>query len=441
MNFWIERMSFQSGKAPREFNSNTSDGQFQRDRARAIHSSAFRRLQSKTQVLTIGESDFYRTRLTHSLEVAQIGSGICESLREKYADNEDFLKWIPSLSLIEAICLFHDIGHPPFGHGGEVALNYFMADKGGFEGNGQTLRIVSKLGEYSTNNGLDLTRRTILGIMKYPSLYSDVRRLKYPEKNRKALNIDGWKPPKCIHDDEKEVMDWVVSPFCGEDRNRFTSFSKPEDERHGRSIHKSFDTTIMELADDIAYGVHDLEDALALQLVSRKSWVSEVADLICAMDDNAIKSEMGFYNDKLFSDSNKERKHAISKLVGFLIPKIKIYEETGFDSPLLRLQTTMESPAKEILQILKDYVYEHVIKRPEVQILEYKGQYMVMKLFEVLSENPKRLLPASTAQKYVISPDKDRVICDYMSGMTDSYASKLYHKLFSPDAGSIFDRL
>ena len=132
------------------------DSQYQRDRARIIHSASFRALQSKTQVLGLGESDFYRTRLTHSLEVAQIGSGICEWLRNK-PDNPpgpELEQWIPSLSLIEAICLAHDIGHSPFGHGGEVALNYMMKDDGGFEANGQTLRIVSRLGEYSPANGL-----------------------------------------------------------------------------------------------------------------------------------------------------------------------------------------------------------------------------------------------------------------------------------------------
>lgn len=107
----------------KEFNNNSgADAQYQRDKARIIHSASFRRLQSKTQVLTIGESDFYRTRLTHSLEVAQIGSSICENLRNNLNLSE-LHSVIPPTSLIEAIGLAHDLGHPPFGHGGEIALN------------------------------------------------------------------------------------------------------------------------------------------------------------------------------------------------------------------------------------------------------------------------------------------------------------------------------
>ena len=125
------------------------DSQYQRDRARIIHGASFRSLQSKTQVLGLGESDFYRTRLTHSLEVAQIGSGICEWLRERSTLAPAERALVPSFSLIEAICLAHDIGHAPFGHGGEVAMNAMMREHGGFEANGQTLRIVARLGEYS----------------------------------------------------------------------------------------------------------------------------------------------------------------------------------------------------------------------------------------------------------------------------------------------------
>ena len=120
-----------------------------RDRARIIHSAFFRRLQGKTQVLGLGESDFYRTRLTHSLEVAQIAGGIAEYFKEKYRKCYEYSELIPEQNLIEAIGLAHDIGHPPFGHGGEVALNYLMRDCGGFEGNAQTLRICTQLGEYS----------------------------------------------------------------------------------------------------------------------------------------------------------------------------------------------------------------------------------------------------------------------------------------------------
>ncbi|MEA3647969.1 dGTP triphosphohydrolase, partial [Acinetobacter baumannii] len=138
-----------------------------------MHSSAFRRLQSKTQVLGLGESDFYRTRLTHSMEVSQIGVGITRWLKDKYDTNEEIKSIIPSTALMSSICLAHDLGHPPFGHGGEVALNFCMRNYGGFEGNGQTLRILSTLDKYTEKNGLNPTRRLLLGVLKYPASYTN----------------------------------------------------------------------------------------------------------------------------------------------------------------------------------------------------------------------------------------------------------------------------
>jgi len=435
---WQERRRYIDGYETKPFNSNTDDSQAQRDRARIIHSASFRRLQSKTQVLGIGESDFYRTRLTHSLEVAQIGSGICEHLREKYKDEVDYLEWIPTLSQIEAICLAHDLGHPPFGHGGEVALNFYMNGHGGFEGNGQTLRIVSKLGEYSPDCGLDLTRRTMLGLLKYPVIHKEVALYSNICSCKTKINIDGYKPPKCIHDDDIDILDWILEGIPENDK---LLFRKPISGVNSvsKAQFKGFDTSIMELADDISYGVHDLEDALALQLVTFKQWKNEVIEKMGT--GNIIHGDIGFYNDKLFSESNKDRKHAISKLIGYFIPSIEVYKNSEFETPLLKYQVKMSDEAGMLLKLLKDFVFKNVIKRPEVQTLEYKGQQMVLSLFEVLHENPKRLLPASTYNKYQESDNKSRVICDYISGMTDSYATKLYHKLFSPDIGSIFDRM
>ena len=136
----------------------------QRDKARVMHSAAFRRLQAKTQIHGIGVNDFYRTRLTHSLEAAQIGAGISEQLNSKFPTQSLMLSL--DSDLIETICMAHDIGHPPFGHGGEVALNYILRENGGFEGNGQTFRIVSVLEPYTKTNGMNLSRRTLLGLVK-----------------------------------------------------------------------------------------------------------------------------------------------------------------------------------------------------------------------------------------------------------------------------------
>ena len=156
---WQQRLLNQQKHRP---NDNRSAWQI--DRSRIIHAAAFRRLQAKTQIMAIGVNDFYRTRLTHSLEVSQIGSGLLRHLKRHYSDFSHF----PSTSLIETLCLAHDIGHPPFGHGGEIALNYLMREHGGFEGNAQTLRIVTKLEPYTKGFGMNLTRRTLLGFIKYP---------------------------------------------------------------------------------------------------------------------------------------------------------------------------------------------------------------------------------------------------------------------------------
>ena len=443
---WLKRRSSASNIAGRGFNSTDSDSQYQRDRARIIHSASFRALQSKTQVLGLGESDFYRTRLTHSLEVAQIGSGICEWLRDQ-SDNLAEQKWIPSFSLIEAICLSHDLGHSPFGHGGEVAMNFMMKEHGGFEANGQTLRILAKLGEYSPHSGLDLTRRTTLGTLKYPVFYSET--CQYPDADPsqqktvdERLNIDRWSPPKCLYDDERDVLDWVLEPFSESDVNQFRRISK-QTGRHHRSVCKSFDTSIMELADDIAYGVHDLEDALALNLVNRNAWLEQVAAAIAGFDSNPVTEQLDFFNQALFSGSEKQRKHAISKLVGYLISQITIEADDQFEHPLLQLKAHMQPTAYALLHLLKDFVMREVILRPELQTLQYKGQQVIIRLFEIFAENPHRLLPRDVLAQYEAGEGEAaslRAIADFIAGMTDVSAGKLYHKLLSPTAGSIFDR-
>ncbi|TEW49569.1 deoxyguanosinetriphosphate triphosphohydrolase family protein [Psychromonas sp. RZ5] len=439
---WQERRSNNQKAEAKPFNTSNSDSEAQRDRARILHSASFRRLQSKTQVLGIGESDFYRTRLTHSLEVAQIGSGICEKLRENYAVNQrdsqadkpTYLEWIPSLCQIEAICLAHDIGHPPFGHGGEVALNYYMKEHGGFEGNGQTLRIVTKLGEYKPNFGIDVTRRTALGLLKYPVLHKEVANYAVTTTPASKINIDAMKPPKCILDDEEAVLEWILEGLPTSDKQQLRSIGA-----NGKSQFKGFDTSIMELADDISYGVHDLEDALALKLVTERQWTEEVSAK--ASSNSWFTEQETFFKEKLFSEYSTDRKHAISKLIAYFIPKISIETLDNFETPLLKYQAVMEPQALALLTLLKKFVFKNVIERPELQTLEYKGQQMILSLFEVLEANPKRLLPTLTYELYQSADNKKRIICDYISGMTDSYATKLYHKLFSPDIGSIFDRM
>lgn len=414
-----------SGKTT-PFNAATPDSDAQRDRARIIHSSAFRRLQSKTQVLGVGDNDFYRTRLTHSMEVAQIGSGICEHLKQKYANNLTISQQIPSFFQIEATCLAHDLGHPPFGHGGEVALNYHMFGYGGFEGNGQTLRILSKLGEYSDKHGLDVTRRTLLGVLKYPVMHSEVQSTELGHD----APLPAFKPPKSIHDDEEDVINWILSEFSPQDRDTFRAIDDQSGKR--RAQFKAFDTSIMELADDISYGVHDLEDALALGLVTERQWREDV--LQQAHEDSPLITDGKFYNDKLFSPDSRDRKHAISKLIGYLVPQIVVETQQQFEHPQLDLQATLPADVEHTLELLKRFVFKHVIRSADVKAMEFKGQRIIMALFEALSDAPEQLLQPSTLQKYQQATNPKRVICDYISGMTDHYARKQFNQLFGTGA-------
>lgn len=422
-------------------NSGFERDEYGRDRARIIHSAFFRRLQGKTQVLGIGESDFYRTRLTHSLEVAQIAGGVSEFLKMKYKDEETIVNLLPEQNLIESIGLVHDIGHPPFGHGGEVALNYAMRNDSGFEGNAQTLRICTKLGEYSDNDGLNLTRRTLLGVIKYPCFYNDVVNSElYEKENSNSLNLDNYSPPKCIFDCDSDHVEWIFRPF-DKDRNIFMSASYIEG-KHKKPLYKSLDASIMEIADDIAYGVHDLEDAIALRLVSERIWKTDVVDkLKDPLSTFPLSAKIDEYTKLLFSGENKTRKKAISLLVNYFVINTKIIEIGKFRHKLLDYQAKFPSIILEELNILKDFVINHVIKTPEVQTLEYKGQQMIVKLFNAIANNPSRLLPKKYYQKYKSEGNNLRVICDYLAGTTDDYATRLYHKIFTPSSGSIFDRL
>lgn len=449
---WIERRSQNE-----IIRANDTRDPYVRDRARMIHSASFRRLQAKTQVLGVGESDFYRTRLTHSMEVAQIGSGITKQLRKiGKQSNESWLEHLPFESLIETICLAHDIGHPPFGHGGEVALNFMMRKHGGFEGNGQTLRILSKLDKHTESHGMDLTRRAMLGTIKYPAIYSKVFNDKHICKtlseeslaNLKKIKANDWKPPKCIFDVDESILNWILEPFSNEDKEIFRKIKKVSKEsKHHKTKYKSFDTSIMDLADDIAYGIHDLEDAISLKIVDKKSWDTEVLKGLIKSGSEFNNKDITALSKLLFSNKTFERKSAIGELVNWLITSIKVNKNEIFSHDFLKYNAKLSTEDNEALTIIKDYVVRRVIKSPEVQLLEYKGQQMIMEIFEALSSDPERLLPDFTKIIWKDAIKKNdtnmamRTICDYIAGMTDDFATRIYKSLFVAGDGSIFNRL
>lgn len=423
------------------------------DYARIIHSGSFRRLQGKTQILSLGDSDFYRTRLTHSLEVAQVGGGIARQLAKGYPDHPAH-PYLPDLSMIQAAGATHDLGHPPFGHGGEVALNYCMRDAGGFEGNGQTLRIVARLEKFSAGAGANLTRRTMLSVLKYPVAYARAAnptikpRLDSTPTTIKIIDRAASKPPKCFLDCEQDVVDWILEALRCEDREIFVAM-KTADGKHGKALHKSFDCSIMDLADDIAFGVHDLEDALALSLIQERDFRRLVPEERCGSFLTHLKKKYpdetanNVYDDfvaALFGEGGR-RKRFISRMVHHFITNSRIATNEAFQEPLIRYRAALDAGPMDFLDALKDAVRQIVILSPEVQQLEFKGQTIIVSVFEALSSEPRSFLPGDTYRRWQESDNPRRVICDHVAGMTDAFLLKTYDRLFSPRMGSVFDRL
>jgi len=421
---------------------------FQRDRARILHSAAFRRLQSKTQILGVGQNDFYRTRLTHSLEVAQIGTGLTAQLKQSKAVQKSPLlqQIIPNDALIESLCLAHDLGHPPFGHGGEIALNYKMREHGGFEANGQTFRIISKLEPYTPNVGMDLTRRTILGLIKYPGFIESQTSSKSNTQNtlnHEPMKASDWKPVKGLFLDDKDSFFWAISHTTEEDRSLFIERKLNAQKRSNKnfhftddkSIHKTFDCSIMEIADDIAYGVHDLEDAIVLNRVNRDTWNEMVLPVLLEIDNPWSKVHANQLSDMLFSVEHYERKNAIGALVNHLITNIEVYKQNAeFQHPLFRYNARLNKHAEPILSVLKKYVFRYVIQACDIQQLEYRGQRMLMMLFDTLVSDPERLLPEPIKVEWRKIEEQNgeaaRVVCDYLASMSDEQAQRTYCDLF-----------
>jgi dGTPase len=438
-----------TGEGKKIFAADTREP-YQRDLGRIIHSASFRRLQTKTQVMGTGEGDFHRTRLTHSLEVGQIGRGIVWNLSTR--DNASYRDFLPSSELIEAVCYAHDLGHPPYGHGGERALHSQMKGYGGFEGNAQTIRILTHLEKYYRGEGIRATRRLILGVLKYPVAYG--------EYGQSAVES---KPPKCFYDEDKPLIERALSIFSGSDRREFRRLGS-----EGKPIYKNFDCSIMELADDIAYGVHDLEDGIGRHILKKDeagasisqgfktAGVAHVRDV--SIDDLVTK---------LFSTDACERKHAISLLVGYFIMSIEVDRRGVFESALLDLKAFVPEATRALLDHLsKEITYKGIVRRREVQTLEFKGERVIGDLFDAFAVRPLSLVGtaaldpfdtgvAEILQKIDATKGEGawreleeskrgmvaRAISDFIAGMTNPYAEKYHRRLFEPGFGSSTDEL
>lgn len=400
---------------------------FEIDRSRIIHSSAFRRLQSKTQVFSLGEGDFLRTRLTHSLEVAQIGKGLALRLK---ADTD----------LVEAICLSHDLGHAPFGHAGGKALAERMRQKGGFEANAQNIQLLCHLEKRKDDyDGLNLTRATIDGLLKYKERYDPTKNQQEneeydPNKNqRKFYYADGISP---------QVVEWA------------TKDSIPNA--------PSFECQIMDWADEIAYSVHDFEDALHAGLFLPSEimnpqlfeWVSKELQKK-GWTDRQLEQQWQILQQQIVGKivppspdpriRRGHRKQLTSLLIGDFIHNVSRSEIPGQSTDRYKYNLEVPRELRIRQQILNKIVDKTVMQSANVQTLEAKGVMFINSLFDSLVSNPLQIFPDDwrpEVREHLANGNAiARLACDYVSGMTDTFAEKFYCRLFVPGFGSVHDAL
>jgi dGTPase len=340
-------------------------GEFQRDRDRIVHSAAFRRLEYKTQVFVNHEGDHFRTRLTHSLEVAQIARGVARAL----GLNED---------LAEAISLAHDLGHTPFGHAGQDALNDCMREHGGFEHNLQSLRIVDVLERrYAAFDGLNLCFETREGILKH-----------CPQKTAESL---------------------------GELGERFIKQTQP-----------SLEAQICNLADEIAYNNHDIDDGLRSGLLSldqleevslfERNWASVENARGAADSRRRIHETVRRMIDALVCDLIERTKSKVARSMPQTLDDVR---QAG---PLVGFSGEMVEAQREMKRFLGKNLYQHY----EVLRMARKARRIVGDLFSAFLDDPRILPPV-----YRSDGDQPRRVADYIAGMTDRYAMKEHRRLFA----------
>lgn len=437
-----------------------SDGQakkwrdkFKRDYGRIIHSASFRRQQGKTQVFPGHESDFFRNRLTHSLEVAQIAEGIADRINYVYELGEE-------RSIDERLCatagLIHDIGHPPFGHNGERALDEKMREFGGFEGNAQTLRILCRIDKKTRYDeplwgddraGMNLCWRTLAAILKYDRVIPETRPA-------------GAKLAKGYYATEKPIVDKIKEKVL-----------------RGKEIPsgeiKTIECAIMDLADDIAYSVYDLEDSLKAGFLTPAGILSkdqkiflEVAQGVSeeigrpvssaevmstfveifenlVPDDNQGGGVEGFIEATKSSNALSANGYLRTKLSSQLVHEFinGVEFEYNDEYPALS-RASFKADTKMKVEVLKQFTYKAIISSYRVKLGEYRGTALVGDLFDVLMEKRGDLLmPDDVRESFNVAEDKikkARIVSDFIAGMTDRYAVEFWSRLKSDTAESIF---
>lgn len=393
---------------------NALRGEFARDRARVLHSSALRRLGAKTQVLSPGNGDFARTRLTHSLEVAQVGREMASEL----GLNPD---------VVDMACLAHDLGHPPFGHNGETALNEWAGDIGGFEGNAQTLRLLTRIepkvfSPDGVSRGLNLTRASLDATCKYPWLAADAVRDFGAGQSAKFG----------VYDDDAAVFEWL---------------------RDGApSKQKCIEAQVMDFADDVAYSVHDFEDAIVAGFINPRELAERGAramlidkislwnggELDRSLLNEAFESLEGnhYWLTEFDGSPNHQGtlKNLTSALIGDFVQASTALTLSSVKSDVTRYQSQLLVPAivRAQIAVLKGlvsaFLMSHDSRRP---FYEWQRAILLELSDALLASNGAQLDFASQAAWRAATSDseKKRVVVDQVACLTDQSALTLHNRL------------
>ncbi len=342
---------------------------FQRDRDRIIHSASFRRLKHKTQVFVNTEGDHFRTRITHSIEVAQIARSIAKYLNI----NED---------LTETLSLAHDLGHTPFGHAGEDALHECMVNYGGFDHNLQTLRIIMFLeNKYLKFKGLNLTIETLEGLLKHNG----------PVQNKELLNN-------------------LIGIKSFKQKINFTNYP-------------SLEAQIASISDDIAYNNHDIQDGIKANLFKLEELIeiNFFRNIYIKYRKKINKKNYKIVIDQIVRDSIDIMIRDLLKNTQKNLKEDKItslYDVKNSKRSLVNFSNNISASEKEIKSFLKFKMYQN----KEVLIKNNQGKTIIKKLFKIIKSNPSKFIP-----KVQLMEDKFRAISDFISGMTDRYAINLFN--------------